>query len=187
MFGVQEDGYYGAVDVRSVSIHHHTFKVAPTWIASGVRLVKHLVVPTCQYMCQLLVMYPNDHHTVCRCLQGKAYLFMPRLPESFAVWFGSIPGPQDVKETYAVDYVHYVDELPAVLGGLDPQALHLLHGTNSDSGRATKEAGFEGIDEFTLETDVLFDIMNECRAVSCRRGCALLDAGTGAIIAPMHC
>lgn len=48
--GVAEDGFYGALDIRS----------------------------------------------------GNAYLFMPRLPESFAVWFGEMPTPATVKAKYAV-------------------------------------------------------------------------------------
>lgn len=50
LFGVTEDSFYGAIDLRS----------------------------------------------------GEAYLFMPRMPESFAVWFGEIPTPASVKATYAV-------------------------------------------------------------------------------------
>jgi hypothetical protein len=33
---------------------------------------------------------------------GEAYLFMPRLPESFAVWYGEVPTPDTVKAKYAV-------------------------------------------------------------------------------------
>ena len=50
LFGVTEDSYFGAIDVRS----------------------------------------------------GDPYLFMPRLPDSFAVWFGELPTPATVKAKYAV-------------------------------------------------------------------------------------
>lgn len=50
LFGVTEDSFYGAIDLRS----------------------------------------------------GDAYLFMPRLPDSFAVWFGEMPTPASVKAKYAV-------------------------------------------------------------------------------------
>ena len=33
---------------------------------------------------------------------GDAYLFMPRLPESFSVWFGDLPTPSSVKAKYGV-------------------------------------------------------------------------------------
>ena len=110
---------------------------------------------------------------------------MPRLPDSFAVWFGEMPTPSSVKAKYAVQvstvkqpeigqqtilrlmsdgiagfpsdslqrpwpshsmrdpgscavqHVHYVDEMAAVLADMGPAALHLLSGTNTDSGRKT--------------------------------------------------
>lgn len=61
-------------------------------------------------------------------------------------------------------YVHYVDEMPAVLADLGNR-LHLLAGTNTDSGRPTKEASFEGIADFELERESLFDVLTECRVV----------------------
>lgn len=33
----------------------------------------------------------------------KAVLFMPRLPDSYAVYMGQIEGPADKKQRYAVD------------------------------------------------------------------------------------
>lgn len=31
-------------------------------------------------------------------LQGAAHLFMPRLPEVYAVWMGPLKGPEDFKK-----------------------------------------------------------------------------------------
>jgi Xaa-Pro aminopeptidase len=42
---------------------------------------------------------------------AKALLFMPRLPEEFAVWMGRLHGTDDVKKMYSVDEVHYVDDV----------------------------------------------------------------------------
>ena len=64
--------------------------------------------------------------------------------------------------------MHYVDEMPAVLADLGTR-LQVLHGTNTDSGRSTKEASFEGISDFEVERDTLFDVLTECRVVSCSR------------------
>lgn len=50
---------------------------------------------------------------------GDAYLFMPRLPDSFAVWFGEMPTPATVKAKYAVQVRH---------GG---SCTHLWRGENS--------------------------------------------------------
>ena len=45
--------------------------------------------------------------------------------------------------------------------------LHLLAGTNTDSGRATVPATFEGVADFKVEKETLFDVLTECRVVSC--------------------
>lgn len=57
---------------------------------------------------------------------------MPRLPEAYAVWMGRLRTPAECQATYAVDEVHYVDELAAVLQGLGAPCLHVLTGTNTD-------------------------------------------------------
>lgn len=44
--------------------------------------------------------------------------------------------------------------------------LHVLSGTNTDSGRATVPAAFEGVADFQVEKDTLFDVLTECRVVS---------------------
>jgi hypothetical protein len=41
-----------------------------------------------------------------------------------------------------VQHVYYVDEMAAVLADLGPSALHVLSGTNTDSGRKTPVTGF---------------------------------------------
>ncbi|KAA6426409.1 MAG: xaa-Pro dipeptidase [Trebouxia sp. A1-2] len=94
---------------------------------------------------------------------GTSYLFLPRLPESYAVWMGAIKGLEEYKAKYAVDAVHYVEDMPKVLAQLQPVSVHLLSGTNTDSSRATLEADFTGIDQFNLEKDLLFNVLTECR------------------------
>lgn len=41
----------------------------------------------------------------------RSILFMPRLPEEYAVWMGKLHSPADYKARYAVDEVYYVDEV----------------------------------------------------------------------------
>lgn len=38
-------------------------------------------------------------------------LFMPRLPEEYAVWMGKLLTPDDFKAKYAVEKVYYVDQV----------------------------------------------------------------------------
>ncbi|ETE70572.1 hypothetical protein L345_03617, partial [Ophiophagus hannah] len=42
---------------------------------------------------------------------GNTILFIPRLPESYAVWMGKIHPPEYYKEKYEVNKVHYTDEV----------------------------------------------------------------------------
>eukprot|EP00878_Enallax_costatus_P033339 GHUV01036759.1.p1 GENE.GHUV01036759.1~~GHUV01036759.1.p1 ORF type:complete len:498 (+),score=81.20 GHUV01036759.1:186-1679(+) len=111
MFGVNEDGFWGALDVRN----------------------------------------------------GRGYLFMPRLPESYGVWMGVIQGPQYYKAKYAVDQVCYVDDLASVLSAAAAPCIHVLAGKNTDSGIEIPPLSFPGSDSLNIETDTLFRELNEAR------------------------
>ncbi len=64
---------------------------------------------------------------------------------------GEIKGPEFYRQLYSVDAVHYADELLAVLKGLKPPALHLLHGQNTDRCCSPPVAvGGTGVLEWTL-------------------------------------
>ncbi|GMH43420.1 hypothetical protein BSKO_11342 [Bryopsis sp. KO-2023] len=94
---------------------------------------------------------------------GKSVLFMPRLPPSYAVWMGALKTTDDCKSIYAVDEVRYTDEIEAVLKSMNPACLHLMSGTNSDSGNACLPAEFDGIKNFKKETEHLYPVLRECR------------------------
>lgn len=42
---------------------------------------------------------------------GKQILFVPRLPESYAIWMGPLLSLDDYKNKYKVDEVHFVDQV----------------------------------------------------------------------------
>lgn len=42
---------------------------------------------------------------------GKSYLFVPKLPASYAVWMGPLLTLDDFKKRYQVDVVNYVDDV----------------------------------------------------------------------------
>ncbi|XP_061449967.1 xaa-Pro dipeptidase isoform X3 [Rhineura floridana] len=96
---------------------------------------------------------------------GNALLFIPRLPESYAVWMGKIQPPEHFKQKYAVNEVHYTDELSSVLALKNPTVLLTLRGVNTDSGSVTREASFEGISQFTVNNTVLHPEIAECRVI----------------------
>eukprot|EP00775_Hariotina_reticulata_P006059 gene6059-6297_t len=111
LFGVNEDGFWGGLDVRN----------------------------------------------------GKTFLFMPKLPEAYGVWMGPIQGPDYYKAKYCVDEVAYLADLAAVLAAAAPPCIHVLAGSNSDSGTEIKPLSFPGSESLTIETATLFPTLNESR------------------------
>ncbi len=65
---------------------------------------------------------------------GAATLLVPRQPPEYAVWMGDIHSPDWFKARYGVDAVGYADAVSATLAPLAPAWLHVLEGSNSDSG-----------------------------------------------------
>ncbi|KAM4638294.1 xaa-Pro dipeptidase isoform 1-T1 [Amazona ochrocephala] len=96
---------------------------------------------------------------------GRSMLFIPQLPESYAVWMGKIHPPEFFKKKYAVDEVHYVNEISSVLASKNPSVLLTLRGINTDSGNVTKEASFEGISQFNVNNKILHPEIAECRVI----------------------
>lgn len=46
---------------------------------------------------------------------GKSILFVPRLPEEYAVWMGKLLNCDDFKKKYETDEVYFVDEVSKLL------------------------------------------------------------------------
>ncbi|CAH1780537.1 unnamed protein product [Owenia fusiformis] len=94
---------------------------------------------------------------------GKSIIFMPKLPDSYAVWMGKLFTQGDFQKKYHTDEVHWVPELANVLKELKPSVLLTLHGLNTDSGNFCREAAFDGISEFTVDNKFLHPQIMECR------------------------
>uniref|UniRef100_A0A674NAG2 Xaa-Pro dipeptidase n=1 Tax=Takifugu rubripes TaxID=31033 RepID=A0A674NAG2_TAKRU len=86
---------------------------------------------------------------------GKSILFVPKLPESYAVWMGEIYPKEHYKEKYAVDEVHYTCDV----------SVCKCRGQNTDSGSITRESSFEGISRFQVNNTLLHPVMVECRLI----------------------
>lgn len=67
---------------------------------------------------------------------GKATLFIPKLPEEYKIWCGSIIPPEQFRDIYDVDDVQFIDVMTQWLEEkLHAGAqLHLMSGLNTDSG-----------------------------------------------------
>lgn len=94
---------------------------------------------------------------------GRSTIYMPRLPEDYGIIMGHVPSPQEVRERYQVDEVIYVDSMPAHLKATSTPSLLLLEGPNTDSGKVTRPAAFDGMSEFPTNRTLLHPTIAECR------------------------
>eukprot|EP00899_Mesostigma_viride_P025483 jgi/Mesvir1/6119/Mv00824-RA.1 len=113
---------------------------------------------------------------------GDAILFIPKLPPSFATWFGTIHPPAYFKAHYEVDHVFFIEQMPQVLSqcgaerppgselSAEPVStshpnplLYLLKGENFDSGLWAEPADITLLDKFPLDSDTLYPVLSECR------------------------
>lgn len=83
---------------------------------------------------------------------GKCTLFIPKLPEEYKIWCGTIHPPSSFRLSYAVDEVLYTCDMTAWFTTALAQEgenaeVHLMNGVNSDSGIQCNAATFEGMDD----------------------------------------
>ena len=104
-----------------------------------------------------------DFYGVIETETKKAILFIPRLPESFAVWMGPIQTPEYYKDLYKVDEVLFTDDLPAYFEKFAPEVVHVTYGENTDSGSFAVPAKFEGLEKYNVEKAFLFNAITESR------------------------
>jgi len=105
---------------------------------------------------------------------GHTILFMPRLPQEYAIVMGKVKQPDEFCVEYDVDEVKYTDEVEEYLmqlcfteGGDREEVglkILLLQGTNSDSSKEYKPPTFSNkkLAKYT-DTAILFPILVECR------------------------
>lgn len=96
---------------------------------------------------------------------GASILFVPRLPPEYAIWEGRLYTLDEFKKRYGVDEAHYTDEIASVLKEKQAKLLLTLNGRNSDSRLITREATFDGIDEFRVDNGLLYPEICECRVI----------------------
>lgn len=96
---------------------------------------------------------------------GKSYLFIPNLPEAYAIWMGEIHDKDHYKQKYGVDEVHFVENISKVLAQNSTKVILTLHGLNTDSGKMSREAVFEGIGNFEVDNSLLHPLIAECRVI----------------------
>ncbi|XP_068153276.1 xaa-Pro dipeptidase [Drosophila tropicalis] len=97
--------------------------------------------------------------------EQKSVLFVPRLPEDYETWMGQLLNPDDFKEMYKVDEVHYEDNLSSYLERAAPKLILTLSGVNSDSGLTLQPPEFAGKDKYETDCELLYPILSECRVI----------------------
>ena len=106
--------------------------------------------------------------------EGRATLLIPRLDPSYAVWMGEIKSCAYFRRRYFVDACVYSDELGATLEDAlahSPGPVHVLSGTNSDSGSNLFDvlpvlpADFSLPANAKLDKASLYEIAAECRVI----------------------
>lgn len=96
-------------------------------------------------------------------LSGAATLFVPRLPEDYAVWLGPIHKPEHFRTKYMVDEALFVDELRQWLKRRRPGCVHILSGVNSDSGLSAWAPAPADLGDVPVSKDRLYHALCECR------------------------
>jgi Xaa-Pro dipeptidase len=97
--------------------------------------------------------------------QNKSVLFIPRLPESYAIWMGEINPPSYYVKHYEVDEAYYTDEISQYLTDNSIQLILTLKGLNTDSGNEAVPAKFNGIEQFKTDEALLFPVIVELRVI----------------------
>ncbi len=59
-------------------------------------------------------MIEPEFHGIIDVARGNSYLFMPRFPQSYALWMGKILDCEHYKKKYEVDHVYYVDQVNTI-------------------------------------------------------------------------
>jgi len=105
---------------------------------------------------------------------GKTTLYVPRLPEAYAVWMGAIKSNDEWKQIYAMDEVRYVDELSSTLLTQDTSIIYILYGFNTDGKMYTKPIVFSGMEKFRIDNGKLWPIICELRTIKTAKEIELL-------------
>lgn len=96
---------------------------------------------------------------------SQAILFIPKLPQEYAISMGDIHPPEHFKDKYALNEVHFTEGVAEFFKHKEPSLILTLLGRNSDSGSFTREATFPGISQFNINNSILHPEMAECRVI----------------------
>ena len=104
---------------------------------------------------------------------GRGAIFIPRLPESYAVWMGTLPTPDSVVKETGIEEVYFIDDLAAVLKQKNVDEVHVMNGRNTDSDLPVISAPVK-VDGVNVKKDWLHDTVVNQRVFKTKREIELL-------------
>jgi len=96
---------------------------------------------------------------------NESLLFVPKQPESYAVWMGPLKTTEFYAKKYGVDHCYYVENIGSVLKERDVQTLYLPKGKNMYSDRENEPVFFDQMNEFDLDYELLMPVLCEIRVI----------------------
>ncbi|KAK3085937.1 hypothetical protein FSP39_010986 [Pinctada imbricata] len=96
---------------------------------------------------------------------GKAILFQPKLPESYAVWMGKLLSTEDFRNSYGVDEVYWSSEIAKVLTEKKASIL-LVMMSFTEFGKTCKQATFDGISNRVLKTEMEIEVIRYANRIT---------------------
>lgn len=99
-----------------------------------------------------------EYHAILDIKTGEYHLFSPKRDAQFAVWHGYIREPDEVKEEYQPDHLHFNNDLLTILRNLNPSVVYCLDEEQAEFIEDLSR-------EFTVDTDSLQDALTYCRCI----------------------
>ena len=105
---------------------------------------------------------------------NESLLFIPKLPDSSAVWMGKIKSLDFHKIKYGVDYCYYVDDIAKILKQRKINTLYLPKGVNMYSDRENEPVVFDEMNDFNIDYKELMPILCEVRVIKSEKELELM-------------
>jgi hypothetical protein len=146
--------WMGAIKVRTASLQ----LVGCTGCHQEHDHIAQAVISSCAPQCQKHIT-SNSLGLLCKI----AWSYQASCPVSFATNVTSYvaQGLKEYKAKYAVDEVHYVEDMPKVLAQLQPVSVHLLSGTNTDRYTCTPPQVLSCMTTMLLHSNHSSDVIDE--------------------------
>eukprot|EP00808_Paulinella_micropora_P013611 g52838.t1 len=96
----------------------------------------------------------------------QTLLFVPKIEDDMQRWLGTRKNLSWYSERYLADHTYHTDQLAAQLAKRNIEHIHVLSGTNTDSGLPTPMVvNFPGMDKFRKHVDKLHPFLTEMRVI----------------------